>query len=98
MAKPRGTFTRSKNPKRAKFVNLGEPSIEIAAWCPDDKAQKPPEQVHLIHTYPGVNVPFILRFKSPDTLGFIIEELARYRRLVWPASEPLDLSGEFPTD
>jgi hypothetical protein len=35
---------------------------------------------------------FVMRFKSPDTLGFLIEELAKYRRTVWPDAEPLDLA------
>jgi hypothetical protein len=90
--KPRGTVNRSTTPKQA-YVQLAEPEIEIAAWCPDDEARLPPEQVHFILHIPGLDIPIVTRFKSPDTLGFLIEELARYRRHVWPEAEPPDLSG-----
>lgn len=94
MAKPRGTVARHVgfSPGITQFVCIE--SHEIAAWCPDDKAQEKPTQVHLIHRLKGLSMPMLMRFKSPDTLGFLIEELARYRRLVWPDAEPLDLSGE----
>jgi len=67
-----------------------EPQIEIAVWCPDEQAKLPPEQVHLLVHWPAelADLPtLVIRFKGPDTLGFLIEELARYRRLVWPGSE-----------
>lgn len=91
MPKPRGEVTRSTTPEKATFSPLSEPSITIAAWCPDENAQLPPEQVHLIHTIPSLEeYPIIMRFKSPHTLGFLIEELARYRREVWPDAEPVN--------
>lgn len=40
------------------------------------------------------DVPLVIRFKSPDTLGFVIEELAYYRREVWPDAEKIDLKAE----
>ena len=84
MVKPRGKVTRRSTPQKA--------FLRIAAWCPDDEAKLPPEQVHLIFTFPNSTMmPLSLRYKSPDTLGFIIEELARYRREVWPDAEPLTL-------
>lgn len=67
-----------------------EPQVEIAAWCPDENAQMPPEQVHFIIHWPASMKdvpPIVLRFKSPDTIGFFIEELMKYRRVVWPNSE-----------
>lgn len=90
MVKPRAKITRSTTPKR-DYIFFIEPEIEIAAWCPDPGAQKPAEQVHLIMHLPSADdlPPLILRFKSPDTLGFLIEELARYRRAVWPDAEPV---------
>lgn len=92
MVKPRGKIERSSTPKKAGYLPMGEPEIQIAAWCPDDEAKLPPEQVHLIFTLPNpMMLPIILRYKSPDTLGFIIEELARYRKEVWPDSEPVNL-------
>lgn len=91
MAKARGKVTRSTTPKAAVVSPLGEPEIRIAAWCPDSEAKAPPEQVHLIFIVPGLeDHPLICRFKSPDTLGFIIEELTRYRREVWAEAEPVD--------
>lgn len=69
-----------------QFLEIEE--IQIVSWCPDDKAQLPPEQVHLIQKIKGIDdIPLVMRFKSPDTLGFLIEELARYRREVWPEAE-----------
>lgn len=91
--KPRGKFKRSKTPKLA-YALLGEPTIEIGAWSPDDQAKEPPEQVHLIIHLPGMEFPIVTRFKSPDTLGFIIEELARYRREVWPDAESVEVNDD----
>lgn len=92
MAKARGKVTRSLNAKvpDGSVILLGLPDLQIGAWRPAD--DRPPEQVHLIFRLFDTP-PLVVRFKSPDTLGFLIEELARYRREVWPDSEPLDLSG-----
>jgi hypothetical protein len=97
MIKPRGKVERSTTPKLG-YASLGEPQFEILAWCPDGKAQKPPEQVHFVMHWPAqlgdLLPPMAIRFKSPDTLGFFIEELIKYRRTVWPNSEPV--TGEKP--
>jgi len=98
MPKPRATITHHGfRPGPFEFKELD--SLEIAAWCPDSgvstlAAQSLPQQVHLTLKVKGLRVPFVVRFKSPDTLGFLIEELARYRQFVWPKAEPLDLKGE----
>lgn len=93
MVEARGKITRSTTPSGAVAGPLGEPAITIAAWCPDNEAKAPPEQVHLVNIIPGLEeYPIIMRFKSPDTLGFLIEELTRYRREVWVDAEPI--SGE----
>jgi hypothetical protein len=87
--KPRGKVTRSTSPK-AGYAQIGEPQVEIAAWCPDENATLPPEQVHFIFHWPAQLAylpPLVARFKSPDTLGFIVEELIKYRRVVWPDCE-----------
>jgi hypothetical protein len=86
--KPRGKVERSSN-SRLGYARIGEPQFEITAWCPDEFAKMPPEQVHFIVHLPAVlqAPPMVLRFKSPDTLGFFIEELIKYRRTVWPKSE-----------
>lgn len=86
---PRGSVSRSTTPKKA-YAKIGEPQFEIAAWCPDDKAELPPEQVHFIVHWPAQLAdlpPLTIRFKSPDTLGFFIEELIKYRRTVWKDCE-----------
>lgn len=94
--KPRGSVTRTTTPKKA-YEKIGEPQIKIAAWCRDDKAKLPPEQVHFIIHWPvGIKwPPMVVRFKSPDTLGFIIEELYRYRKHVWPEAKEINLSEEY---
>lgn len=92
MVKPRGKVTRSNKPKPGIVHFLDVESLEVAAWCPDTEAQQPPEQVHMILRLQDLeDVPFLIRFKSPDTLGFIIQELVTYRRQVWPDAEPLDI-------
>jgi hypothetical protein len=88
---PKGQVVRSTTPKLA-YARLGEPQFEICAWCPDDKAQLPPEQVHFLVHWPAQLSdlpPLAIRFKGPDTLGFFIEELVKYRREVWPDGEPV---------
>ena len=91
MIKPKGKIERSNTLKKA-YAILGEPQFEITAWCRDEFAKLPPEQVHFLIHWPVQLAdlpPMAIRFKSPDTLGFFIEELTRYRRLVWPDSEPV---------
>jgi len=90
---PRGKIERSNTPKLGYAV-IGEPQFEIVAWCPDQEAKMPPEQVHfLLHLPAQLQAPpMVIRFKSPDTLGFFIEELIRYRREVWKDCQPV--SGE----
>lgn len=94
MVKARGHVTRSTTPQRA-YAQIGEPTVEIVAWCPDNEAKLPPEQVHFIMILPGLEeMPLVMRFKSPDSLGFFIEELARYRKTVWPNAEPVELEDK----
>lgn len=60
----------------AEFVPAGE----------DD-----PTQVHFhIYVEGKEDEPLIMRFKSPDSIGDLVEELNRYRNLVWPDAPPLD--------
>jgi len=88
--KPQAKIERSSTP-RSGYANLIEPVIEILAWCPDMYAKLPPEQVHFLIHFPaswGDEIPpLALRFKSPDTFGFFIEENIKYRREVWAASQ-----------
>ncbi len=69
-------------PGEVVYLEIG--SLEVASWCPDDKAQVPPTQVHLLIRLKGIDIPQVMRFKGPDTLGILIEQLTRYRREVWP--------------
>lgn len=93
MAKARGNTERRNGP-RPGYVKIGEPTIEIGAWSPRNDG-KDPTQVHFVMKLNGLDTPLVLRYKSPDSLGFFIEELARYRKMVWPDAEPLDTSGEW---
>jgi hypothetical protein len=100
MEKAKGSYHRYDEPKSAAMDGqvdvIGIPDIEILAWCPDRSAKEPPEQVHLVFHVERQHL--VARFKSPDTLGFIIEELSRYRKLVWKDASDLDCSGEFPKE
>lgn len=93
MAKARGSTERRQGP-RPGYVKIGEPTVEIGAWSPRDDG-KNPTQVHFVMKLNGFPHPLVMRCKGPDTLGFLIEELARYRKMVWPDAEPLDTSGEW---
>jgi len=90
VAQSRITRSNEPQPDLVDFLELD--SINIAAWCPDPDAQQPPEQVHLILRIQALaEFSFLVRFKSPATLAFLIEELIRYRREVWPDAPPLDV-------
>ena len=86
--KPRGTVERGNEVMREPASREIE-NVSIRAWHPGHHAQQPAEQVHLILQIQGASLPQALRFKSPDTLGFLIEELMEYRRQVWPDCEPI---------
>lgn len=91
MIKPKGKVERHVgfSPGLMQFFEID--NWQIAAWCKDGKAATPPVQVHLIFKIKGRPFPFVLRFLGPDTLGFLIEELNRYRSEVWPEAEPVSL-------
>ena len=65
-------------------------SYTIASWCPDDDAQEPPEQVHLMINLQSNPFPMVMRFKSPKTIGALVEGLIAYRKEVWPDAESID--------
>lgn len=90
MVKPQGKVVHhGYKPVPQRILEVTEHSV--AAWCPDKNALQPPTQVHFSMTVKDYRFPFVIRFKSPDTLGHLIETLASYRRYVWPDSEPLEL-------
>lgn len=100
MPKPRGKAKRYGPTPNLKFAGLTIEEIVIAAWCPDKEAKEPPTQVHMKITVQGLeDFPFVVRFLSPDTLGFFIEELARYRKEVWPDAERVNIAmpGDLPS-
>ncbi len=92
MVQPKGKVIRHDAPRPGLLQVLEVESLETAVWCPDEQAQQPPEQVHLILRVKGLDYPFIVRFLGPDTLGFFLEEMSRYRRIVWPNAEPLEVT------
>lgn len=79
------------DPAQAHDYRLDVEEHSVAAWCPDKNALQPPTQVHFSMQVKAYRWPFVVRFKSPDTLGHLIETLASYRRYVWPDCEPLEL-------
>lgn len=58
--------------------------INVAAWCPTPDGAGPPEQVHMTIKVTGVDALLVLRFKSPRTIGRVINNLRKYRDIVWP--------------
>lgn len=66
------------------FAGLEIESLEIASWCPTPDASGPATQVHMTIRLKGIDLPLIMRFKGPATLGLLIDKLTEYRREVWP--------------
>lgn len=77
------------------YALLFEPQFEVSGWAPGQIGDDlPMTQVHfLVHWPPdpafnGVP-PIAIRFKDPDAIKQMIQELIRYRRMVWPESEKI---------
>lgn len=88
MIQPKGKVVHyGYRPGEAAYVQIDE--LHIAAWCPDDHALEPPTQVHMEIKIKDVEIPMMARFLGPDTLGWLIEQLANYRYYVWPDSPPV---------
>ena len=52
-------------------------------------------EVHMqIYIKGAPDTPIVMRFKSSDTLGDWITELARYRKKVFPDAEPIEVNDE----
>lgn len=84
--------------RRGPFAAFEIESLNISQWCPDDKAQVPPTQVHIEVHVKGLKAPLAMRFKGPDTLGALIQQMTRHRREVWPQAKPVPADpGPAPT-
>ena len=72
---------------KSRPIDLKLEDISILEWHPtqnpDDSA---PEQVHLVF---NISPPLVVRFKSADTIGELIEALSKHRRQVWRDADPL---------
>lgn len=85
---PNADITRYKGAQEVHILDIPLEEINIRTWHPDRKGEKPAEQVHII--FPVGKTEMGIRFSRPETLGFIIEELIAYRRLVWPDAETVN--------
>ena len=65
--------------------------FRVAEFTPQDTEQG--AELHLIMRTNALEHPVVTRFKGPDTLGYLIEELISYKQRLWPDSPmpfPLD--------
>jgi hypothetical protein len=60
--------------------------VSINAWTPLPNGEGDPTQVHLLFKV-AEGVTTAIRFKGPDTLNAIVEQLTRYRDIVWPEKD-----------
>ena len=87
--KPRANITRQQEVQPVHILDIPIEMVSIREWHPDVAGEMPAEQVHLLITLED-KTELGLRFKSPDTLGFLIEELIAYRSSVWVDAEPIN--------
>lgn len=90
--KPKGQVDRY-NVSRPAITKIIEPEFEIAAYSPGHEKNTRPTEVHFIIHWAADETrfpPMVIRFKGPDTIGFFIEELTKFRRFVWPNSEKVE--------
>lgn len=64
------------------FMEIEE--VHVAEWCPTPDGSGPPEQVWMTIKVKGVDAQLVLRFKSPRTIGRLINNLRKHRDNVWP--------------
>ena len=67
--------------------------ISVREWHPDPEGKLPAEDVHFVIVL-NEETQLGLRFKSPETLGFFIEELIARRKRVWADAEPINPDAE----
>ena len=87
----RNIITQSKGPQTPPLHTQEIESFRVAEWCPDLEGKLPPEQVHFVLNIKGALRAQVLRFKSPDTLGDLIEQFIEYRARVWPDAAPIQV-------
>ena len=85
----RNKITTRKGPLTAPLHTKEVLGFQVASWCPDLEAKAPPEQVHFALDVEGLPYKIIVRFKSPDTIGDLIDQLIEYRREVWKDATPV---------
>ena len=68
-------ITRRQAVERPNAYDIPLDMLSIVEWHPDLNAELPPEQVHLVLRLGGESeddkLDLLLRFQSPDTMGFI---------------------------
>jgi hypothetical protein len=62
--------------------------LNVAEWCPTPDGTGRPEQVHVVIRVTGFPHPFVMRFKSPHSIGRFINNLRKHRDSVWPLEGP----------
>jgi hypothetical protein len=65
-----------------KFCDIEE--ISINEYHPLPNGEGKPTQVHMLIQVKGIKTPFIMRFKSPETLGKVVAALQEHSGNVWP--------------
>ena len=63
--------------------------MEVAEFQPS--LPNAPIEVHLLLYIQGSDIPIVMRFKSPDSLGDCISALTKHRNRVWPDAEPVGI-------
>ena len=67
--------------------------ITVAEFQPAD--QDADLEIHMLIKCVGRKDTMVMRFKSPDTIGDLIENLNFYRKRAWPDADKIDLEREF---
>ena len=95
MIQPKGKVVHhGYRPGEFNILEIDE--LGMAAWCPDEFALAPPTQVHMQIRLKDVDIPMVVRFIGPDTLGWFIEQLANYRHYVWPDAPRVQIEPARP--
>lgn len=90
---PRAEVERHTTVTQVSVHDIPLEKISIREWHPDVEAKLPAEHVHFIIVLDD-ETELAVRFKSPDTLVFLIEELIAYRKKVWQDAEPINPDAE----